>query len=794
MIFYDPNVAYGLFIFWKHAGSVCFCNRVLPQSLVGGILAAVVCQIINWGSFDRQKMIDYLDISVFFSSVSTGMAFLIVTRIMLAYSRFWQARGEMVGILHFLLDTATHMMVFVRLNGDEYDDYKLSWKCHMTNLFNAYFSFVVASLRREDQELTLKQIVDKYDLCLTDGEFGDLEMVHCRFHYIESVIVDKWVTMNCMGLVAIPSPLQSQTIRLISEFSDSVQGALMIFGTPFPFPLTQTQGMLQHLFLLCLPLLMGLYIESIFFAGIIVFCSVNMVFGLSRISEEMEDPFGVDPNDLPLCHYLGIFRETLEHTVLMRTPAHNSNGSLLRQLRAIQEDRPAYKNAKGDLRRLSLLCQWSSAALEDSPNLKTPAFDPGKIFEPQLPSWPHTLGLSKSLSSLARSTSLAEMASAEVTQSDTDGLLAKKGNTLTGQGIHVAEEVIPWKRVLVSKSETQLGGGTDDNLMQARIAAHTRADEAAVDDVLELLLCSVPSAVTFIPEGSNMDCLDSHAISDCDTDATLSRTPSQRFGTIASTLEEVEEVAEEDEEAMVDVELDELLREMVDGAVEETDTEQVLLEGLGEAAPPTEKAVWEAAAHGVSVLRKSLDVTISALSRNACDPASDVVTASGVPAGVAGKHARFGMHMKEDDSRRGSHLESFSTHMPISALRLGIVGVEDLLDTNTSSTSIKNHMLSIDDQDDCPLTPPSNELIAINAGPSGKNVLCHDDMLTTKLDTMEDATEANPMEEAIVVEEASAQTDFLSVPDNIYLEMLDRLPGTLSGHRTVTRQTHIPLI
>ena len=62
-----------------------------------------------------------------------------------------------------------------------------------------------------------------------------------------------------------------------------------------------------HIHMLASPLVISAYVPDIYWAAVNSWLSTLVLFALNCVAEELEDPFGMDPNDLPLNHYLATF-------------------------------------------------------------------------------------------------------------------------------------------------------------------------------------------------------------------------------------------------------------------------------------------------------------------------------------------------------------------------------------------------------------------------------------------------------------------------------------------------------
>mmetsp|Transcript_20997 Transcript_20997/g.29066 ORF Transcript_20997/g.29066 Transcript_20997/m.29066 type:complete len:205 (+) Transcript_20997:2-616(+) len=77
--------------------------------------------------------------------------------------------------------------------------------------------------------------------------------------------------------------------------------------------------MLLHVYMFSAPLVIGAFLDSNIFGTVLSFFSVLGYFALNKTAEELEDPFGTDPNDLPLDTYLNTFRNSMFSIGIMKS-------------------------------------------------------------------------------------------------------------------------------------------------------------------------------------------------------------------------------------------------------------------------------------------------------------------------------------------------------------------------------------------------------------------------------------------------------------------------------------------
>ena len=289
-----------------------------------------------------------LDSSAYFSGITLVLGFLLVFRTQLAYDRYWEGRTTIQVMMSKLEDVAIHGKTFVRGA-----DRKI-WQRDLANLLLTYMVFVMADLRGM---LDLDDIIERYALQMKSQQRHMLYTHHYRPYVVMGWIVEHWVKQSVKpGGIATSDPTQSRTYKILSEAQLAYNGAQKIQTTPFPFPLMQVCGMLLHVYMFSAPLVIGTFLKNWYLSPILSFFSVLGFFALNKTSEEMEDPFGIDPNDLPLEHFIKIFRFHLEALGLLDAAddfwkaqaAADSKDPLVIQSRTSKELAPPMKSVIPD--------------------------------------------------------------------------------------------------------------------------------------------------------------------------------------------------------------------------------------------------------------------------------------------------------------------------------------------------------------------------------------------------------------------------------------------------------------
>jgi len=96
--------------------------------------------------------------------------------------------------------------------------------------------------------------------------------------------------------------------------------AAKVTMVPFPFPFTQMVSLLVVVFVIVSPIVIAQWTGGVYLCSFMSFF-VNLGFwGLNEICGELENPFGDDPNDLPLVEIHHEFIEALAETICLRPP------------------------------------------------------------------------------------------------------------------------------------------------------------------------------------------------------------------------------------------------------------------------------------------------------------------------------------------------------------------------------------------------------------------------------------------------------------------------------------------
>ena len=121
-----------------------------------------------------------------------------------------------------------------------------------------------------------------------------------QVHYIMTRVIRLVSQRISEGGMAAPPPVVSRVYQELSNGLLGFQQAKKVADIPFPFPYAQIVQYLQLAFVISCPFVVMSFVSDAAPAMIFTFLAVFCYVSLNEVATELEDPFGTDPNDLPL--------------------------------------------------------------------------------------------------------------------------------------------------------------------------------------------------------------------------------------------------------------------------------------------------------------------------------------------------------------------------------------------------------------------------------------------------------------------------------------------------------------
>mmetsp|Transcript_814 Transcript_814/g.1784 ORF Transcript_814/g.1784 Transcript_814/m.1784 type:complete len:659 (+) Transcript_814:175-2151(+) len=283
-------------------------GSVFPSAL----LVAIPCSLLAvglraWidagGSFLAAE--DILKETQVWSGFTFLVGFLIVFRTSQAYARFWDGCTATHNMRAEWLDGVSALCAFVEFsNGRVARDKQVVFKAKLIRLVSMLHSAALAELEVMGLDFPRFQEVAAFKYEIIDpGGLDEKSLrlvqqsktkVQLLYGWIQCLIVQNIQE----GVLTIPAPLLSRAFQELANGMVAFHEAMKISAIPFPFPYTQTCDCLLFMHFIITPIVTCQWVNSLAWAGVFVFIQVFVLWALNFTAIEIENPFGVDPNDL----------------------------------------------------------------------------------------------------------------------------------------------------------------------------------------------------------------------------------------------------------------------------------------------------------------------------------------------------------------------------------------------------------------------------------------------------------------------------------------------------------------
>jgi putative membrane protein len=257
-------------ILFRVRGSVI--PRLLPRVAVTAALGVVAVLLLHRNGFKIPGNAHTL--------VGVALGLLLVFRTNASYDRYWEGRRLLGFLVNRTRDLARQAGAYVQ---------DAEARAALGRLIPAFYWVAAQTLRRQDS-------LGRAERLLTPDERTALAGVAYR-----APVVTKWIS-DRLRAEAAAGRLSDHRLQMLdanlTSFNDSLGGAERILRTPIPFAYAQHIKIFVVLFCFSAPFVladvMGWATPAA--CGLLALA----LFGIDEIGVEIEDPFGDDPNDLPL--------------------------------------------------------------------------------------------------------------------------------------------------------------------------------------------------------------------------------------------------------------------------------------------------------------------------------------------------------------------------------------------------------------------------------------------------------------------------------------------------------------
>lgn len=281
---HQPKLINGLYREKRHWFRVAFnwqgsvIPAILPRVILCGVFGFLI-SLVHQFSFS----VSWPVLGGIVPSIVLGL--LLVFRTNTAYDRFWEGRKCWGDLVNTVRNLARQIWVAVK----EIEPKDRAAKLKTLRLIVAFAVATKLHLRGEPANSELKALVcpDRYFQLKTMNN-PPLEIAFWIGDYLQEQYQRE--CLNSYQLTALH--------RLLDNMVNTLGACERIIKTPMP--LAYSIHLKQLLLIYCLALPLEMVDSLTWFTGPIVALISFTLFGIEEIGSEIENPFGYEPNDLPL--------------------------------------------------------------------------------------------------------------------------------------------------------------------------------------------------------------------------------------------------------------------------------------------------------------------------------------------------------------------------------------------------------------------------------------------------------------------------------------------------------------
>jgi putative membrane protein len=271
MISYNPKIWF-TYIFRFHRSDTF--SKLFPLLVLIATYSAAIAYL-EIECFQLEETSHVKNLFVIHTTLGFVISLLLAYRINSAYDRWWEGRKLWGALVNNSRNLAIKLSVILK---DEKD------LAYFRKLIPSYASLLNKHLKDDE---TSMQLFDNVDLVLDHHKHRPNQIAKMLFQKINDLYVVQKITGD--QLIILNNEIQS--------FTDICGACERIKNTPIPYSYSTFIKKFIFIFVLTLPY------AYVFTLGYYVIPVVTFIFyvlaSIELISEEIEEPFGYDDNDLP---------------------------------------------------------------------------------------------------------------------------------------------------------------------------------------------------------------------------------------------------------------------------------------------------------------------------------------------------------------------------------------------------------------------------------------------------------------------------------------------------------------
>jgi len=277
-------------------------GSVFPRAVLSSLPSCAAAVLLRW-AMDEYKWplredSDVLTNNTIYSGFTYVLGFVLVFRTSQSYLRYWFSATSVHAMRSTWFDACASLVAFAHASKHmrpEVDKFTHT-VIRLFGLLHAMALEEVAGICDVDFPLLDVEGLAPHSLevlgtAAAQGRKVEIVMFWIK-HCIMRGIDDKTLT--------VPPPILTRVFQEMGAGLVNFHEAQQVVIWPFPFPYAQMNVVLIIFYMLLTPVVVSFQTTRPWISGVYTLISVTCMVGVDVIATELENPFGDDPNDLPM--------------------------------------------------------------------------------------------------------------------------------------------------------------------------------------------------------------------------------------------------------------------------------------------------------------------------------------------------------------------------------------------------------------------------------------------------------------------------------------------------------------
>lgn len=271
-------------------------GSVFPPSFLLAFPNAVATALLK--IFDLVQPDSIMLSSATWSGLLTLIGFLVVFRTSHAYARFWEGARAASCMRFEWVHCASLLVAFCKYSSASEKEC-MRFKHTIVRLFSILHATAMSEVFDESGKDCLEANLNLIDAQGLDVQMWEIiEQSTCKFNMVLNWILQLMVVNTKSGVLAMPPPILSKAYQHLGNGTGTLYNAITISSTPLPFPYAQICDVVLLVHWVVTPFITAQWVESAVWAALFSFIQVFVFCSLNTVAVEIEQPFGMDANDL----------------------------------------------------------------------------------------------------------------------------------------------------------------------------------------------------------------------------------------------------------------------------------------------------------------------------------------------------------------------------------------------------------------------------------------------------------------------------------------------------------------